>query len=488
MGVSEYILNDDEAILDELLLNSDDPSKIQAFGIEEFSEEFKEGIRNDDIILKKLVKQWNNIGDYDPKYDRFIEKLKTDLLNEEVNKSKKLVVFSESKETTAYLMNRLENDGFSRILSVDSSNAKDLTDVIAENFDANQTIVDAKNDFDIIITTEVLAEGVNLHRSNTIVNYDIPWNATRLMQRIGRVNRVGTPYQFINIFNFFPTEQADTEIELNKKAYMKLQAFHSALGEDSQIYSTDEDFDSYGLFEQLPEEEKDERLEYLNYLRKFREEHPDQYQYIKNKIPRRARCGRKNKAIKGQTIAYIKNKKRDAYYLMHTDNSIEELTFVEAARLYKAEITERATELPEFHYEQINTALNSFLENQSLLSLGTKASVKLGPNEKRAIAVIKGTILQEYASDEEKQLLLEAKKAIEIGRFQKLPREINKLKKESVSKKMKRVDEFNEMMKIIKTYPLEEIKEELFDDEPKKRPKLSLSSKPQIIISESFTS
>lgn len=488
LGVSEYILNDDEAILDELLLNSDDPSKIQAFGIEEFSEEFKEGIRNDDIILKKLVKQWNNIGDYDPKYDRFIEKLKTDLLNEEVNKSKKLVVFSESKETTAYLMNRLENDGFSRILSVDSSNAKDLTDVIAENFDANQTIADAKNDYDIIITTEVLAEGVNLHRSNTIVNYDIPWNATRLMQRIGRVNRVGTPYQFINIFNFFPTEQADTEIELNKKAYMKLQAFHSALGEDSQIYSTNEDFDSYGLFEQLPEEEKDERLEYLNYLRKFREEHPDQYQYIKNKIPRRARCGRKNKAIKGQTIAYIKNKKRDAYYLMHTDNSIEELTFVEAARLYKAEITERATELPEFHYEQINTALNSFSEDQSLLSLGTKASVKLGPNEKRAIAVIKGAILQEYASEDEKELLLEAKKAIEIGRFQKLPREINKLKKKSVSKKMKRVDEFNEMMKIIKTYPLEEIKEELFDDESKKRPKVPLNSKPQIIISESFTS
>ena len=398
------------------------------------------------------------------------------------------MVFSESKETTTYLMRRLKNDGFSRILCVDSSNSKDLTDIIAENFDANYPITETKNDYDIVITTEVLAEGVNLHRSNTIVNYDIPWNATRLMQRIGRVNRVGTSAKFIHIYNFFPTEQADSEIELNKKAYMKLQAFHSALGEDSQIYSTNEDYDSYGLFEQLPEEEKDERLEYLNYLRKFREEHPDRYQYIKNKIPRRARCGRKNKAVKGQTIAYIKNKKRDAYYLMHSDNSIEELTFVEAARLYKAEFTERATKLPEFHYEQINTALGSFLEDQSLLSLGTKASVKLGPNEKRAIAVLKNAILQEYASENEKKLLLEAKKAIEIGRFQKLPREINKLKKESLSKKLKRVEEFNEMMKIINSYPLEEIKEELFDNEPKKRLKIPASSKPQIIISESFTS
>lgn len=488
LGVSEYILNDNETELDDLLLNSDDPSKIQAFDIEEFSEEYIQGIRNDDLLLKELVKRWNAINSYDPKYETFIDKLKTEFFNDEINKTKKLVVFSESKETTEYLVGRLKNDGFTRILSVDSSNSKNLTDVIAENFDANQPIAETKNDYDIVITTEVLAEGVNLHRSNVIVNYDIPWNATKLMQRIGRVNRIGTPAKFIYIYNFFPTEQADNEIELNKKAYMKLQAFHSALGEDSQIYSTKEEYDSYGLFEQLPEEEKDERLEYLNYLRKFREEHPDKYQYVKNKIPRRARCGRNNKAVKGQTIAYIKNKKRDAYYLMHTDNSIEELTFVEAARLYKAEFTERATKLPKFHYDQINTALNSFLEDQSLLSLGTKASVKLGPNERRAIALLKNAILQEFASESEKELLLEAKKSIEIGRFQKLPREINKLKKESISRKLKRVEEFNEMMKIIKSYPLEEIKEELFDVEPKKRLKTPINSKPQIIISESFTS
>lgn len=488
LGVSEYILNDDEAVLDELLLNTDDHSKIQAFGVEDFSEEFILGIKKDDIILKELVDKWNLIGSYDPKYNTFISKIKTEFFNKNINKTQKLVVFSESKETTAYLVDRLKSDGITKILSVDSSNSKDLTDTIAQNFNANQAISDTKNDYDIVVTTEVLAEGVNLHRSHIIVNYDIPWNSTRLMQRIGRVNRIGTPAKFIHIYNFFPTEQADSEIELNKKAYMKLQAFHSALGEDSQIYSTNEDFDSYGLFEQLPEEEKDERLEYLNYLRKFREEHPDQYQYIKNKIPRRARCGRKNKAIKGKTIAYIKDKKRDAYYLMHTDNSIEELTFVEAARLYKAELAERGTQLPDFHYQQINTALSSFLEDLSLKSLGTKATIKLGPNEKRAIAVVKDCIKQEFVSDDEKELLLEAKKAIEIGRFQKLPREINKQKKESLSNKMNRVDEFNALIKIIKSYPLEEIKEETFDSEPKKKTKASISAKPQIIISESFTS
>ncbi len=487
LGVSEFILNDNEAELDELLLNSDDPAKIQAFDVEEFSEEFIQGIQKDNEILETLVGKWEAVNSYDPKYDTLIHKLKGEFFNSEINDNNKLVIFSESKETTAHIVDKLKNDGFKRILSVDSSNAKELTDIIAENFDANQPITERKDDYDIIITTEVLAEGVNLHRSNVILNYDIPWNSTRLMQRIGRVNRVGTPSNFIHIYNFFPTEQADNEIELNKKAYIKLQAFHSALGEDSQIYSTQEDYDSFGLFEQLPEEEKDERLEYLNYLRKFREEHPEEYQYIKNKIPHRARCGRNNKALKGQTIAYIKDRKRDAYYLMHADNSIEELTFVEAARLYKAEYTERAIALPEFHYTQINTALSSFIEDLSLLSLGTKASVKQGPNEKRAIAIIRDLSLQEFASNDEKELLLEAKKAIEIGRFQKLPREINKFKKESISKKLKRADEFNEILKIIKSYPLEELKEESFEEKPKIRVKTT-KNKPQIIISESFSS
>jgi hypothetical protein len=191
--------------------------------------------------------------------------------------------------------------------------------------------------------------------------------------------------------------------------------------------------------------------------------------------------------MKKQTIAYVKNRKRDAYYLMHDDGSYDELTFVEAARIYKAEFTERAIPLPEFHYAQINRALNSFAEGISLLSLGAKASVKQGPNEKKAIAILRDLSLQQFASESDIELLLEAKKAIEIGRFQKLPREINKFKKESIAKKLTRVDEYTEILKIIKAYPLEELKEESFETKPKVRAK-STANKPQIIISESFSS
>ena len=94
-----------------------------------------------------------------------------------------------------------------------------------------------KNDYDMIVTTEVLAEGINLHRSNVIVNYDVPWNSTRLMQRIGRVNRIGSRAEKIYVYNYYPSAHGDDQIHLVNNALRKLQAFHTAFGEDNKIFS-----------------------------------------------------------------------------------------------------------------------------------------------------------------------------------------------------------------------------------------------------------
>ena len=84
---------------------------------------------------------------------------------------------------------------------VTAANRNRLGQTIKENFDATFTQIFMR--YNIIITSDVLAEGVNLHRSNVIVNYDSPWNATRLMQRIGRVNRIGSVAT--NIYNLCST-------------------------------------------------------------------------------------------------------------------------------------------------------------------------------------------------------------------------------------------------------------------------------------------
>lgn len=482
LNVNEFVLNEETSQLEEILKQVEDPEQIQAFSKDDFEQEFIDGIEHDQKILEELQSSWKKI-DYDPKYDEFVHHLKDGLFSPEINDNNKLVVFSESKETTDYLKKRLLADGFKKILAVNSSNQKELTDIIAENFDANY--ITQRNDYDLLITTEVLAEGVNLHRSNVILNYDIPWNATRLMQRIGRVNRIGTVSPKIYIYNFFPTLQADNEIELNKKAYMKLQAFHSALGEDSQIYSREEEFESYGLFEKVPEEDRDERLVFLNKLRTFREQHPDWFKKIRDTMPHRSRTGRKRKINHECTLVYIKNHKRDCFYYLYPDLKFEELTFIEAAQIFEAHETEKPASLHNKHHDQINRAIESFKTEESLFLLGEKGSVKLGPNEQRAIAFVNDCYRQEFANDLEKDVLNAAKMAIRNGRFQKLPREINKLIKEANKGNFKRIERFSNLMDILKTYPL--LEKDLDEPEVIKRPKKNAKKNtPQIIISESF--
>ena len=482
LGVSDFINDDNEAELISILEENDDPNLIRQMTADDFRPGFYEGLVHDQQVLDNLVARWEKI-DRDPKLDELVKRLKGEFFQKKINDQGRLVIFSESKETSLYLYEELKKRGFTKMLAVDSENVKDLVEVIAENFDANHNPMLQKDDYNIIITTEVLAEGVNLHRSNVIVNYDIPWNATRLMQRIGRVNRVGTKSNKIYIYNFFPTVQTDSEIELNKKAYVKLQAFHSALGEDSQIYTKDEEFSSFGLFERIPEEERDERLIFLSELRKFRDQNPEQFRKIQN-MPKRARAGRKEKTRDNSTISYLKNNRRDSFYFCKKDGSFDELTFVEAARIYEAKVTEKGIPIHNKHYEHINLALEVFKTEMFIKSLGDRASVKLGPNEKNAIAFIGATMSYDFVTEEEKKVLDLTKLAIRRGRFQKLPRDINKLIKKIKQDKTNRVDQFHLLMKIVKGYPIA-----VLDNEGEVDSMITVkeSQLPEIIISESFS-
>ena len=133
------------------------------------------------------------------------------------------------------------------VLMVTAANRNRLGQTIKENFDANWPTDTGK--YNLLLTSDVLAEGVNLHRANVIVNYDSPWNATRLMQRIGRVNRIGSSAPHIYNYLFYPSRQGDKEIQLYKNALVKLQGFHSAFGEDAQIYSREEIVRQFTLFD-----------------------------------------------------------------------------------------------------------------------------------------------------------------------------------------------------------------------------------------------
>lgn len=484
LGVNDYINEGREEELIALLTDlADTDPTIEICNIDDFEPGFITGLKNDKLLLDELVRDWANISQ-DPKLDIFKEYLDCKLFNKAINKEEKLVVFSESKETTAYLFDELTKAGFDKILVVDSKNRKDKFPFVKANFDANIPLTDQKDDFNMVISTEVLAEGVNMHRANIIVNYDTPWNSTKLMQRIGRVNRIGSKASNIHIFNFFPTAKVNSDIELEKKAIMKLQAFHSAMGEDSQIYSQDEVTESFGLFDKTVNEEKDEKLRILLELRKFKRDNPDLFKQIKN-MPTRARVGRKSPILKGATITFIRNEKRDAFLLVKESGDIDELTFLQAEKEYYAKVTETAIPLNEYHHTQVKNAIGLFaniLEEEK--SKERKIDTTQGPNEKRALSFLDALTNIQIANPDEKELLLNAKAAIRLGKFQNLQRDINKLAKAIKASPLKPAILLEEVIKILNKYPLQVMED---DGMPTLQPIFNLKEfKPEVIISESF--
>src|SRR5690606_30491676 len=145
------------------------------------------------------------------------------------------------------------------------------------------------------------------------------------------------------------------------KAIMKLQAFHSALGEDSEIYSPDEQTQSFGLFEQDVDDQKDEKLVFLMDLRKFKKDHPEEFRRIKN-MPLRSRVGRNKRILDKTSICFMRNSRHDAFYWVKSDNSIEELSFIDTAHEFQTDPPEKAIPLPDFHHAQIQLAHSDFEE------------------------------------------------------------------------------------------------------------------------------
>ena len=271
-------------------------------------------------------------------------------------------MFSESVDTVDYLKRRINRPD---VLVVSAKNRNQQFKTIRENFDANYK--DKHNDYNIILTTDVLAEGVNLHRSNIIVNYDTPWNSTRLMQRIGRVNRIGSSSKHIYNYVFYPSREGNREINLNQIAISKIQTFHSTFGDDNQIYSQDEIIDRNldKLFDEGMREQKEEsNKEILFYeeLRTLYQTNRREYNRIA-KLSLRSRTGRKKRTVdgvtlSGDTLVFLKTNFRKVFFLV--SEHAEEISVLDALNYFKAAKDEPSVPRIEKHHEHVEMALKKF--------------------------------------------------------------------------------------------------------------------------------
>ena len=326
-----------------------------SFPASAFRAEFRDLLEKDRDVLAKMQDDWSRI-DYDPKFDAFRSVLRGEIFGKALNPTGKLVVFSESVDTLVHLRDRMtEALGRSDILLVTADTRDRAERDIRRSFDANAA--ERTDDYNTILASDVLAEGINLHRANVIVNYDTPWNATRLMQRIGRVNRIGSVADEIHNYMFYPSKQGNAAIGLYQNSVVKLQGFHSALGEDAKVFSHEEMLRTFTLFDANIKDAVDEQLRYLRIAREFKVEHPTEYRRIKT-LPMKCRAVRSGN--RNRTVAYLASGNLRSCYAV-ADGKAEDIGWLDALKLLEASSDEQGAEWTRdasiSNYNDVNAAL-----------------------------------------------------------------------------------------------------------------------------------
>lgn len=226
--------------------------------------EFIEKVKRDRELLEKIEENWfgdqaQHIINFDPKLDRV--KAEIDSLLKE-NADRKIVIFSSYADTVNYLAGELIRRGLKRVLKYTSTDAsKEMKKTIRRNFDAGIKESEQENKYDVLVATDALSEGYNLHRAGVVINYDIPYNPTRVIQRIGRINRINKKvFDEIFVFNCFPTETGESEIRIKQISTLKMRLINAVVGSDTKTLTDDEKLQSFFKDEYQKAEDKNENL------------------------------------------------------------------------------------------------------------------------------------------------------------------------------------------------------------------------------------
>lgn len=391
LKIQELLDEDNE----EELLRLIESGKVERYRASDFDAALLRDLRHDRHLLSEIQALWRDLGEAespDPKLSQFIAELQ----NNRLLKGRKLIIFTESAETGRYLYQHLQRHFADQVLFYSSHggysqgralNKQVARAMIEENYDPRHA--DPQQTIRLLVTTDVLAEGINLHRSNIVLNYDLPWNPTRVLQRVGRVNRVGTAHEQIYIFNFFPTAQGDAQLGLEANIKAKIQAFHDMLGEDAKYLTEEEDIAQHELFgERLysrlnqrksytgEDEEERSELEYLQLIRRVRDETPKLFDKVK-RLPKKARASRSlAAAISRRTfgtdpaadewlVSFFRRGLLKKFYLNSQSSLPVELDFLTAVDLLACQPDAQRIQIPPLYYDLLDANKRTFAEATS---------------------------------------------------------------------------------------------------------------------------
>lgn len=235
----KHLLKEEEEISEE-----EYREELEEIDLDEYkSDKFLEDIQKDIEVFKEIREMIENIG-YEE--DAKIQTLEEELY--QMSQDEQIVVFAFYSDTIQYIYNYLSNSDRLSDKRIEMITGDTSTAEREEKIEAYR-----EDNLDIILSTDVLSEGQNLQKAKHLINYDLHWNPTRMIQRAGRIDRIGTPHDEIIIHNFFPSDELEDLLELVKVLESKISDIDQAVGMDQKVLDEDINPKVFGTTSSLDE-------------------------------------------------------------------------------------------------------------------------------------------------------------------------------------------------------------------------------------------
>ncbi|MGH7802161.1 MAG: helicase-related protein [Thermodesulfobacteriota bacterium] len=242
-----YFEDESEYIAD---ITGEIKKNLESMNINDFNgDAFLKDLDKDISIFKEVLSLINTI---DKRKDAKLIEFKKMLLK--LKDKGKILVFSFYADTINYLYESLNEDNEflrnfgKKIGKVSGSFSAPKRREIMNDF--------LESDMDLLLSTDILSEGQNLQKARIVINYDLHWNPVRMIQRAGRIDRIGSPFDEIYIYNFYPEKELESLLELVKILEGKIDLINETVGLDASVLGEMINPKVFGIIRDLRRDEK----------------------------------------------------------------------------------------------------------------------------------------------------------------------------------------------------------------------------------------
>lgn len=429
----------DEADLYDALTEASEKYKIDDFD----KAKLVRDVEHDFELLKEML---GHVNDITPEKDAKLQTL-FKWLDKRALSEGKLLIFTQYADTARYLSENLNpgarDNEIEVIYSGDKSKAK-VVGRFAPKANPDYKFPKGEVEIRLLIATDVLSEGLNLQDGHKMINYDLHWNPVRLIQRFGRIDRIGSENEVVWGYNFLPETELERTLGLQAALHNRIQEIHDTIGEDAQILDKTEQLNEeamYAIYEKktdqlsLFEEEGEGSLD-LNeaeeIMRQLRRENPAEFERIEQ-LSDGIRTGKISST--GGGFVFCKSGTYKQLFLVDAENKIVSRDIPKILGLIKAGDRESGKPLPKDHNIMVMKVKRAFDEEVKQRSAERDQSLSLTHAQRYVIRELR-VFFQSTEDEDMKGQINILEKAFRASQTAAVQRELNQLRRNGVMGKV----------------------------------------------------